>query len=138
MCKIRSHHALILAPFAEKDLQKLGQHISLQYESWTSTQRLLDPDELSIKINTEKASILIIEADFVFDETFSQSPILQFVGICRSATNHIDVTSAITSSLINISVPNGSLSIKSSPDAPVLFLPDPDLPFFALKCFLNL
>lgn len=105
MCKIKSHHALILAPFAEKDLQKLGQHISLQYESWTSTQRLLDPDELSIKINNEKASILIIEADFVFDETFSQSPTLQFVGICRSATNHIDVTSAIKHGVAVVNTP---------------------------------
>ena len=43
--------------------------------------------------------------------------------------------SAIISSLRSISVPTGIFKIKSLPAAPVLFLPEPPLPFCALKCF---
>ena len=45
------------------------------------------------------------------------------------------IISAIISSFNNTSVPTGIFKIKSLPDAPVLFLPAPPLPFCALKCF---
>ena len=118
---MRSHHALILAPFADKELQILSQYISFKYESWTSTQRLLDPDELSIKINKENASILIIEADFVFEETFSQSPTLKFIGICRSATNHIDMTSANNHGVTVVNTPGRTANAAAELSVALMF-----------------
>lgn len=84
-------NALILAPFSEHQLLRLRNSMSVTYESWTDTRRLLDPDELAMRINEHEVSILVVEADFVFEETFEQVKSLNFVGVCRAAFSQIDV-----------------------------------------------
>jgi phosphoglycerate dehydrogenase-like enzyme len=39
-------------------------------------------------------AILVVEADFVFAETFALAPQLRLVGVCRNALNQVDVESA--------------------------------------------
>ena len=53
-----------------------------------------DPDELAAKLNGIGASVLVVEVDFVFEEVFEAVPNLEFVGICRAATNHVDIEAA--------------------------------------------
>ena len=87
-------HALILAPFDERQLARLRAEMDVTYESWLDTRALTDPDELAARIRSEGISILVVEADFVFEETFQDCPGLKFVGICRAATNQVDLPAA--------------------------------------------
>jgi D-3-phosphoglycerate dehydrogenase len=86
--------ALILAPFSGTYLARLRRSIDVVYESWIETNTLQDPDELGARLAAEDISVLIVEADFVFDEVFDAAPGLCLVGICRNALNQVDVESA--------------------------------------------
>lgn len=86
--------ALILAPFSEDGLLRLRQHMDVSYESWLDTNTLQDPDELGQRLAAEDVAVLIVEADFVFEEVFAAAPGLRLVGVCRNALNQIDVQSA--------------------------------------------
>ena len=86
--------ALILAPFSSDALEALREQISVTYESWTSTRKLLSPEELIQRINQEHLNVLIVEADFVFEEVFCGGPSLEFLGVCRNSVDHIDVDAA--------------------------------------------
>ena len=92
--KRESERALVLAPFSHDALDSLGHTLSVTYESWTDTRRLYSPQELSERINMEDISILVVEADFVFDEVFRQSRPLKLLGTCRNGLDHIDVEAA--------------------------------------------
>lgn len=87
-------HALILAPFSARYLARLRRDIEVSYESWLDTNRLQDPDELAQRIVGERVDVLVVEADFVFEEIFEGAPNLRMVGVCRNALNQIDVDSA--------------------------------------------
>lgn len=89
-----SVRALILAPFSERWLSRLRRRIDVTYESWLDTGALQDPDELGARIAAEQVDILIVEADFVFEETFEAAPALRLVGLCRNALNQVDVEAA--------------------------------------------
>ena len=97
--------ALILAPFDESQLDRLRAVMDIAYESWLDTRRLTDPDDLADRIKAEGISILVVEADFVFEETFEGCPGLKFVGICRSATNQVDVDAATRSGVLVVNTP---------------------------------
>ncbi len=86
--------ALILAPFSGRVLDQLRRRIDVAYESWLDTNMIQDPDELGMRLTAENIGILIVEADFVFDEVFDAAPGLQLVGVCRNALNHVDIESA--------------------------------------------
>lgn len=86
--------ALILAPFAEAELARLRATISVTYESWLDANRLQDPEQLSARLAADDIGILIVEADFVFEEVFDAAPGLRLVGICRNALNQVDVAAA--------------------------------------------
>ena len=86
--------ALVLAPFSERQLLRLGRVLPTDYESWTDTGRLQDPDELGPRLVADDVGVLIVEADFVFEEIFDAVPGLRLVGVCRNALNHVDVASA--------------------------------------------
>ena len=58
--------ALILAPFALDQLERLRKSINVAYESWLDTRRLTDPDELALRLRDQNISILVVESDFVF------------------------------------------------------------------------
>ena len=86
--------ALILAPFSERQLARLRRLLPADYESWTDTGRLQDPDELGPRLAAEEVGVLIVEADFVFEEVFDAAPSLRLVGVCRNALNQVDIASA--------------------------------------------
>lgn len=88
--------ALILAPFDRKALETLGASgIEATVESWRDSDALADPQEMGIRLNKMGASVLIIEADFVMEETFEAAPNLHLVGVCRGNVGaHVDVSAA--------------------------------------------
>ena len=97
--------ALILCPFHEQSLKDLSVMMPTLYESWTDTQKLYDPYDLANRICTDKISIVIIEADFLFKEFFDAVPGLKLVGVCRSGLNHIDVEAATANGVVVINTP---------------------------------
>ena len=50
--------ALFLAPFTERELQRLAGKLHIEYESWMDSRLLHDPDELVGKLNGLGASVL--------------------------------------------------------------------------------
>lgn len=86
--------ALILAPFSDLYLRRLRRSCDVVHESWLETNRLQDPDALGERLAREGFEILIVEADFVFEEVFDAAPDLRLVGVCRNALNQVDVESA--------------------------------------------
>jgi len=97
--------ALILAPFSEIGLKRLADRARVDYESWMDSGRLHDPEELAGRLNELGASILVIELDFVFEEVFEAAPGLEFVGVCRAATNHVDIESATAHGVVVVNTP---------------------------------
>ena len=97
--------ALILSPFDNRHLARLRAVMDVTYESWLDTRALTDPDALAERIRSEDISILVVEADFVFEETFQNCPGLKFVGICRAATNHVDLNAAADHGVLVVNTP---------------------------------
>ncbi|TAK65272.1 MAG: 3-phosphoglycerate dehydrogenase, partial [Dehalococcoidia bacterium] len=86
--------ALILAPFADRYLARLRREVDVAYESWLDTHALQDPEELGARLAREDVAVLVVEADFVFEEVFEAAPGLRLVGVCRNALTQVDVESA--------------------------------------------
>jgi D-3-phosphoglycerate dehydrogenase len=86
--------ALILAPFSDSYLTRLRRTADVSYESWLDTQRLWDPAELGARLAADSTDVLIVEADFVFEEVFDAAPGLRLVGVCRNALNQVDIECA--------------------------------------------
>ncbi|MDP9238888.1 MAG: NAD(P)-binding domain-containing protein [Chloroflexota bacterium] len=86
--------ALILAPFSTAYLEQLRRQVDVVYESWLDTNTLQDPEELGRRLAVEDIAVLIVEADFVFEEVFDAAPGLRLVGVCRNALNQVDILSA--------------------------------------------
>ena len=97
--------ALILAPFDPLQLHRLRAAMPVEYESWLDTRSLADPEELAARIRASGVSILVVEADFVFEETMADAPGLQFVGICRASTHHVDVQAATQRGIAIVNTP---------------------------------
>ena len=97
--------ALFLAPFTERELQRLAGKLHIEYESWMDSRLLHDPDELAARLNGLGASVLVIELDFVFEEVFEAVPSLTFVGICRAATSHVDIEAATANGVVVVNTP---------------------------------
>ena len=97
--------ALILSPFDKRHLARLRAVMDVTYESWLDTRALTDPDALAERIRSEDISILVVEADFVFEETFQDCPGLKFVGICRAATNQVDLNAAADHGVTVVNTP---------------------------------
>ena len=96
---------LILAPFDPLQLDRLRAAATVEYESWLDTRMLTDPEELASRIRKSRISILVVEADFVFEETFDGAPGLRFVGICRASTNQVDVAAATRRGVVVVNTP---------------------------------
>jgi len=86
--------ALILAPYTPPELERLSRTADVVHESWLDSGRLHDPDELGARIAREDFSILVVEADFVFEEVFAAAPGLRLVAVCRNALNQVDLDAA--------------------------------------------
>jgi len=98
--------ALILAPFSTEALERLNRAgVEVIYESWLDTGKLYDPEELGERLRSQDIDMLVVEADFVFEEVFQAAPGLRLVGICRGAVDHIDVTTATQHGVMVINTP---------------------------------
>ncbi len=97
--------ALVLAPFSEDALALLRKHVRVSHESWLSTGELLSTDEMVERINAEGLSILVVEADYVFEEVFANAPSLEFLGVCRAGLGHIDVDAATQHGVMVVNTP---------------------------------
>ena len=98
-------HVLILAPFEDKCLERLRSRMKVTYKPWTDSRSLYDPEELAEFINESGVDAVVVEADFVLEETFEEAPGLKFVGICRNATTQIDVDAATEAGVVVVSAP---------------------------------
>ncbi|MEX2245944.1 MAG: NAD(P)-dependent oxidoreductase [Dehalococcoidia bacterium] len=85
--------ALILAPFSDRGLDRLRRLGDVTYESWLDTNRLQDPAELGARLAADRIDVLIVEADFLFEEVFAAGT-LRLAGVCRNALNHVDLPAA--------------------------------------------
>lgn len=97
--------ALILAPFTADCLAELTRAMPVVYESWADTRHLYAPCELAARLNAEAASVLVVEPDFVFEETLAQTPALRFIGVCRASVSHIDVDAATARGIAVVNAP---------------------------------
>lgn len=97
--------ALVLAPFSCHALESLRRLMPLDYESWTHTRKLYDPEELGQRMKKEGTTILVVEADFIFEEVFQQAKDLGFLGVCRSSLNHVDLDAATRHDVLVVNTP---------------------------------
>ena len=99
--------ALILAPFDSGALAALGASgIETTVESWRDTNRLADPEELGARLHAMEADVLVIEADFVMEETFAAAPNLRLLGVCRGDVGtHIDLQAATEHGVLVLNTP---------------------------------
>jgi phosphoglycerate dehydrogenase-like enzyme len=86
--------ALILAPFSDDCLARLCRRGDVVHDSWLDTGRLQDPAALGARLSADRFDVLVVEADFVFEEVFEQARELRLVGICRNALNQVDIDAA--------------------------------------------
>ncbi len=97
--------ALVLAPFSTDGLSQLRQLLDVSYESWTDTRKLYDPQELGRRLTGESISVLLVEADFVFEELFELAPDLKLLGVCRGELDHVDLDSATEHGVLVVNAP---------------------------------
>ena len=97
--------SLVLAPFSEKGLARIGALGSVTHEPWTATQTLWDPEELGTRLTNEGFDALAVEADFLFEELFDAAPGLRIAAVCRAALNHVDLDAATDRGVVIIHTP---------------------------------
>lgn len=98
-------HALILAPFAQPQLHRLRSSLRVTYENWLDTGRIHDPQELATRLRDEQVHFLVVEGDFVFEDTMEAAPGLELIGVCRNALNHVDVEAATRRGILVVNAP---------------------------------
>ncbi len=97
--------ALMLAPFDGRQLARLRGEIAVRYESWLDARRVSDPDALAARIRGERFAMLVVEADFVFEDMLAECPSLAFVGVCRASVSHVDVAAATDCGVVVVNAP---------------------------------
>lgn len=97
--------ALILAPFHPQALERLRGRVEVVYESWMDTERLVSPEELIERIQSRDLQIVVVEADFIFDEVFEGTNKLRLVGICRGSVNNVDIDAATKHGVLVVNTP---------------------------------
>ena len=79
--------------------------MDVEYESWFDTRLVYDPDKLAQRLSRDRIEILVVEADFVFEEVFQQASTLRYVGICRNSTSHVDIDAATRHGVVVVNTP---------------------------------
>jgi D-3-phosphoglycerate dehydrogenase len=87
------------------ELERLQKEVEVFYESWMETQKLLSPEELTERIQGQDLSIVVVEADFVFDEVFKKADKLRFLGVCRGNAGNVDVDAATEHRVLVVNTP---------------------------------
>ena len=97
---------LILSPFANFGLHLLReQGWEVVYEPWDKSDTLQDPEALGQRLHQEGFTALVVEADFLFRETFEVAPRLRFAGVCRSSVASVDVEAATELGVVVVNAP---------------------------------
>lgn len=96
---------LVLAPLSVSALTQLKSFADVVYENCWETGKIQDPEELGRRLAVESFDAVVVESDFLFDETFAASPQLRFAGICRAAVNQIDVQAATDRGVVVVNTP---------------------------------
>ena len=97
--------ALILAPFHPQALERLRSRVQVTHESWMDTRRLLSPEEMIKRIESSDFQIVVVEADFIFDEVFQATKKLRLAGVCRNSVNNIDIDAATEHGVLVVNTP---------------------------------
>ncbi len=67
---------------------------------------MTDPEELGERLAAGGFDVLILEADFAFEETFAAAPGLRFVGVCRGDVGpHVDLDAAAARGVVVVNTP---------------------------------
>lgn len=66
---------------------------------------LWDPAELAVRLAEEHIEAVVAEVDFLFDEVFDDPSPLRFIGLCRNATNQIDLEAAAARGVTVVNTP---------------------------------
>ena len=96
---------IVLAPFSATGLAALEEFGRVTYEPWTDSRALHDPAELGERIAAEGSAVLVVEADFLFDELFELAGSLRFAAVCRAALNHVDLDAATAAGVVVVHTP---------------------------------
>lgn len=96
---------LLLAPFSPAGLARVEPFAAVVYENCWETGRIQDPEELGKRLAAERFDAVVVETDFLFDETFAAAPGLRLAGICRAALNQIDVEAATARGVVVVNTP---------------------------------
>ena len=96
---------LILSPFEQSILERLCGRFEVVYESWMEKRELADPEELGARLRDEGFQALVVEADFVVEETFDLADVLRFVGVCRNEPYNVDIDAATNAGVVVVNTP---------------------------------
>jgi D-3-phosphoglycerate dehydrogenase len=96
---------LVLAPLSDSALAELKSFSNVVYEDCWKTGTIQDPEELGRRLAAESFDAVVVESDFLFDETFAAAPKLRFAGICRAAVNQVDVQAATDRGVVVVNTP---------------------------------
>ncbi|NQW16223.1 MAG: hypothetical protein HQ478_01940 [Chloroflexi bacterium] len=96
---------LVLAPFSRSGIGQLNTFGAATHEDWRDTDLMWDPVELGERADREGFEAIIVERDFLFDETFTAAPNLKVAGITRAGVNQIDVDAATSAGVIVLNTP---------------------------------
>ena len=66
---------------------------------------LWDPAELAVRLADESIEAVVAEVDFLFGEVFEDPSPLRFIGLCRNATNQIDLDAAAARGVTVVNTP---------------------------------
>ncbi len=103
--EIKNYRILILAPFANVAKTSLKDFATVVHEDWRDTDVMWDPVELGVRLNQESFDAIVVERDFLFEETFDAAPKLRVAAICRGAINQIDVDAATDRGILVLNTP---------------------------------
>lgn len=96
---------LILAPFSEDGINALNAFGETVHEDWRDTDVMWDPEELGARLARENFDAVLVERDFLFEETFATARDLKVAAICRAGVNQIDVDAATEHGVAVINAP---------------------------------
>ena len=100
-----TRRALSLAPFDPRQIRRLAAEMRIEHESWLDTRRIWNPDDLARRVSEDGVSLLVIEADFLFEDTIELARGLEFIGVCRASTNQVDVEAATRRGILVVNTP---------------------------------
>ena len=94
-----------MAPFADAGLEAIKRFGEVVHEDWRDTGVMWDPEKLGARLANEKFDAVVIERDFLFEETFAAAENLKVAAICRAALNQIDVDAATAHGVAVLNTP---------------------------------